>query len=154
MPSSEKTYRQESKGQPHLRSSSSETAKAGNRLRVLIAEDDPLAAIGLRLLVTNLGHQVVAEARTGKEAINQAMLHKPDLILMDVKMPGDQDGIEATRIILSSYDSASVILVTAYHDEETIQRGKKAGALAYLIKPISEHELRAAVKKVNTGPAN
>jgi response regulator NasT len=149
-----KKYRQEAQGQPHFRSDPAEPVKAGNRLRVLIAEDDPLAAIGMRLLVTNLGHQVVAEARTGKEAINQAMLHKPDLILMDVKMPGDQDGIEATRVILSSYDSASVILVTAYHDEETIQRGKKAGALAYLIKPISEHELRAAVKKVNTGPAN
>lgn len=134
-------------------SSAGDNSEAGETLRVLIAEDDPLAAIGLRLLLTNMGHKVVAEARTGREAINQAKAHKPDLILMDIKMPGGQDGIDATRAILQ-HRSTPVILVTAYHDEDTVQRGKEAGALAYLIKPVSEHELRVAVEKVSGRRAN
>lgn len=134
-------------------SSSDDSTEAVRTLRVLIAEDDPLAAIGLRLLLTNMGHKVVAEARTGREAVNQAKVHKPDLILMDIKMPGGQDGIEATRTILQ-HRSTAVILVTAYHDEDTVQRGKEAGALDYLIKPVSEYELRVAVEKVSGRRAN
>jgi two-component system, response regulator PdtaR len=150
---SNQTSEQHSNRRRGVDSSSGDTSEDGRSLRVLIAEDDPLAAIGLRLLLTNMGHMVVAEARNGREAVNQAKAHKPDLILMDIKMPGGQDGIEATRIILQ-HRSTAVILVTAYHDEDTIQRGKEAGALAYLIKPVSEHELKIAVDKVSGRRAN
>ena len=74
--------RGESSKQPGIGGDSSEDIKG---LRVLVAEDNPLAIIGLRLLTVNLGHQVVAEATTGHEAIQQAALYQPDLILMDVK---------------------------------------------------------------------
>ena len=113
-------------------------------LHVLLAEDNPLAVLGLRLLVVNLGHQVVGVARTGHEAVQQAKLHTPDLILMDIKMPG-MDGIEATRLIMKERPTP-VILVTAYGDEQTIRQGKQAGAVAYLSKPVSEHELRSAIQ--------
>ncbi len=118
------------------------------QLKVLLVEDDPLAAIGLRLLIGNIGYRIVAEARTGYEAVEQEDLHRPDLILMDIKMPG-MDGIQATRIILSRRP-VPVILVTAYHDQDTIEQGKQAGAVAYLIKPVSEYELKAAIQAAIT----
>lgn len=113
-------------------------------LRVLIAEDDTVIAMDLREALESLGHQVIGEASTGVEALRLARELKPDLLLLDIKMP-ELDGIEVAARILAEYPLA-VIMLTAYTDEVLIQRAEKAGALAYLVKPIQEEALKPAIR--------
>lgn len=113
-------------------------------LRVLIAEDDTVIAMDLREALESLGHRVIGEASTGVEALRLARELKPDLLLLDIKMP-ELDGIEVAARILAEYPLA-VIMLTAYTDEVLIQRAEKAGALAYLVKPIQEEALKPAIR--------
>ena len=122
------------------------TSETVNSLRILLADDDGLTLFGLRQMVSRLGHQVVALAATGKEAVQQAGLHQPELILMDIRMP-EMDGIEATQVIMA-HMSTPVIAVTAYDDEDTFQRARQARVAGYLTKPINEYQLNRAIQIV------
>ncbi len=113
-------------------------------LRILLAEDDPLTLFVLQQRLADLGHQVVARANNGREAIRQNKLHNPDLVLMDVKMPG-MDGIEAAKVIMAQTETP-VVLITAYSDDDTVERAQQAGISAYLVKPVFDYQIKMAIQ--------
>jgi len=114
------------------------------RTRVLIADDESLILMDLREMLTNLGYLVVGEANDGRSAVNMARELRPDLVLMDIKMP-DMDGVEAAKI-LTSEKVAPVLLLTAYSQQELIDRAREAGVVGYLVKPFRESNLAPAIE--------
>ncbi len=114
------------------------------KVRIIIAEDDPIIRIDLREMLTNLGYLVVGEAGDGRSVVNMARELRPDLVIMDIKMP-DMDGIEAARI-LTQEDIAPVIFLTAYSQKELVDQAKEAGVVAYLVKPFRESDLAPAIE--------
>jgi AmiR/NasT family two-component response regulator len=112
--------------------------------RVLIAEDESIARMDLREMLENLGYQVVGEASDGAVAVNLARELRPDLVVMDIKMP-EMDGIAAAHI-LTEERVAPVLLVTAYADRELVDSAKGAGVVAYVVKPFGERQLVPAVE--------
>ncbi len=112
--------------------------------RVVIADDDPIIRMDLREMLAGLNYQVVGEAADGKTAIELARQFRPDLVIMDIRMP-ELDGIEAARI-LTSEDIAPVLLLTAYSEPELVQRAAQAGVIGYLVKPFREAQLVPAIE--------
>ncbi|OPX59183.1 MAG: two-component response regulator [Methanobacterium sp. PtaB.Bin024] len=108
---------------------------------ILVVEDEGISAIEIQESLESLGYHVPSTAKTGNEAIQEAFAIKPDLILMDITLKGDMDGIDAATIIKSFMD-VPLIYLTALDDVETFQRMIDTQATAYLIKPIEEAELR------------
>jgi len=111
---------------------------------VVIADDESVVCMDLREMLTNLGYLVVGEAGDGRSAVNLARELRPDLVLMDIKMP-DLDGIEAARI-LTEERIAPVVLLTAFSQRELIDRAKESGVVGYLVKPIQESDLAPAIE--------
>ncbi|USG65537.1 response regulator [Brevibacillus ruminantium] len=112
--------------------------------KILLVDDEPIIRMDLREMLEGEGYLVVAEAKNGEEAVAQAHRHKPDLIIMDVKMPV-LNGIKATNII-RSFSDCSILLLTAYSQRELVRDARKAGVTAYLVKPVSEEDLIPAVE--------
>jgi response regulator NasT len=112
-------------------------------IRILIAEDNDLVSLTLEEQLKGQGYDVVGIARSGAEAVALAARLKPDLIMMDIRMP-EMEGTEAAARIRDSYP-VPIIMLTAYADKETIRRAEAAGALAYLVKPVNENELPPAI---------
>src|SRR6266852_2833066 len=112
--------------------------------RVLIAEDETIIRLDLRALLERAEFEVCAEARNGVEAVELAREHRPDVAIMDVKMPV-LDGIEAARRILDERPIPIVIL-TAYGQEELVSRAVEAGVFGYLVKPFRETDLLPAIQ--------
>jgi two-component system, response regulator PdtaR len=112
-------------------------------VRILIAEDETIIRLDVRTLLEKAGHEVVAEARDGEEAVALAAEHDPDLIVMDVRMPR-LDGIEAARQI-SNRKAVPIVMLTAYAEEDLVTRASEAGAFAYLVKPFREVDLMPAL---------
>ena len=112
-------------------------------MRILIAEDETIIRLDVRTLLEKAGHEVVAEARDGEEAVSLAAEHDPDLIVMDVRMP-HLDGIEAARQI-SDRKPVPIVMLTAYAEEDLVTRASEAGAFAYLVKPFREVDLLPAL---------
>ncbi len=112
-------------------------------IRILIAEDNDLVSLTLEEQLKGLGYEVVGIARTGAEAVMLATRLKPDLVIMDIRMP-EMDGTEATARIRDQ-TGIPVVMLTAFSDKETIRRAEAAGALAYLVKPVNEQELPPAI---------
>lgn len=113
-------------------------------MRVLIADDDPIIRLDLRQMLETLGYEVVFEAGDGQHAVTGARDTKPDICILDVKMPV-MDGIEAVSIITEE-NIAPTILLTAYSDRELIGRAKDAGVFAYLVKPFKPSDLPPAIE--------
>ncbi len=113
------------------------------RMRILICEDEALTVLKLRRLLTAAGHQVVGEAKNGEECLALTQETEPDLVLMDIKMPG-MDGTEATRQLLQQRP-LPVVMLTAYSDDETVRAATEAGACAYLVKPVNRSQLLSAL---------
>jgi len=113
------------------------------RLRVLIAEDEKAIAMGLRAQLKALGYEVVAEAANGRQAVALAQEVKPDLAVLDIKMP-EMDGIEAAQAI-TAVRPIPIVLLTAYKEEQLAQKAAQAGIYAYLVKPISKDDLMPAI---------
>jgi two-component system, response regulator PdtaR len=116
------------------------------RTRVIVADDESLIRMDLREMLTNLGYLVVGEAGDGRSAVNLARELRPDIVIMDVKMP-DMDGIEAARI-LTEERIAPVLLLSAYSQQELVQRARQAGVAGYLVKPFRESDLTPAIEVV------
>lgn len=114
------------------------------KLRVLIADDEPIIRLDLKQMLENLDYEVVAEAGDGQQAIEAARASRPDICILDVKMPV-MDGIEAVTTITEE-GIAPAILLTAYSDQELIQRAKEAGVFAYLVKPFKPSDLPPAIE--------
>ncbi len=112
-------------------------------IRILIAEDNDLVSLTLEEQLKGLGYDVIGIARNGTEAITLANRLKPDLIMMDIRMP-EMEGTEAAARIHDQMP-VPIIMLTAYADKETVRKAEAAGALAYLVKPVSEVELPPAI---------
>ena len=112
-------------------------------MRILIAEDETIIRLDLRDLLERSGHEVVAEARDGEEAVALAREHGPELAIMDVKMP-HLDGIEAAKRILEERP-IPIVMLTAYGQEELVSRAVEAGVFGYLVKPFREQDLVPAI---------
>ncbi len=110
-----------------------------DRLRILIADDEAIRLMTLRTQLRALGFEVVAEATTGRQAVELASRCEPDLAILDIKMP-ELDGIAAAREI-TAHRPMPVILLTAYSEPELVERATEAGVFAYLVKPVSEEDL-------------
>lgn len=115
-----------------------------NSMRVLIADDDPIIRLDLKQMLETLGYEVAAEADNGRQAVDSARDISPDVCILDVKMP-IMDGIDAASEIAES-GIAPAILLTAYSDNELIQRAKEAGVFAYLVKPFKPSDLPPAIE--------
>jgi two-component system, response regulator PdtaR len=112
--------------------------------RIVVAEDEPIARMDLREMLENLGYNVIGEAGDGVAAVNLARALRPDLVLMDIKMP-EQDGISAAQT-LAQEKVTPVLLLTAYSDREFVDRAVDAGVMGYLVKPFAEAQLKPAIE--------
>jgi response regulator NasT len=113
-------------------------------MKILVAEDETIIRLDLRGVLEGAGHEVVAEARDGEEAVELARIHEPDLAVMDVKMPR-LDGIEAARRMLEERPIPIVIL-TAFDQRELVERAAEAGVYGYLVKPFREQDVVPAIE--------
>jgi DNA-binding NarL/FixJ family response regulator len=121
------------------------------RIRVLLADDHPVVRMGLRgMLEADPGIVVVGEAGSGDEAVARARETSPDVILMDLRMPGG-DGVGATRRILADHPGGEVIVLTTYETDQDIVRAVEAGAAGYLLKDTSRADLLAAISAALRG---
>jgi response regulator NasT len=113
-----------------------------SRIRILVAEDEALIRMDLVEMLGEAGYEVVAQAADGAEAIELAQLHKPDLAILDVKMPV-LDGISAAEKIIGL---APVLMLTAFSQRELVERARDAGVMAYVVKPFSIGDLVPAIE--------
>jgi len=111
--------------------------------RILIAEDEPIIRMDLKMLLRNNGFEVVGEAGDGDRAIELAFKLKPDLVLMDIEMP-KLNGLKASEVIGRQLD-IPVLLITAYSQKEFIEKSRQDNIMGYLVKPISEDSLIPAM---------
>src|SRR5712691_6971945 len=122
-------------------------------IRILIADDHPLFRDGLRVLLESVPDmQVIGEATTGNEVMAQATALQPDVILMDIKMPG-LNGIEATRRVLQTSPHIRILILTMFEDDESVFAAIRAGARGYLLKGAVQEEILRAIRAVNHGEA-
>jgi response regulator NasT len=111
---------------------------------VIIADDESIIRMDLREMLTNLGYLVIGEVGDGRSAVNLARELRPDVIIMDIKMP-DMDGIDAAKVLTEERISP-VLLLTAYSQQELIERAKDAGVVGYIVKPFRESDLAPAIE--------
>ena len=115
---------------------------SSTRIRILVAEDEALIRMDLVEMLGEAGYEVVAEAADGAQAIELAQMHKPDLAILDVKMPV-LDGISAAEKIITI---APVLMLTAFSQRELVERARDAGVMAYVVKPFSIGDLVPAIE--------
>jgi AmiR/NasT family two-component response regulator len=113
-------------------------------MRVIVVDDEAVIRMGLRAMLEEAGHQVVGTAINGRSAVVLAEIEKPDLILMDIKMP-EMDGLEAARQIMGKHP-APIVMLTAYSQRELIEQAKAASVFAYLVKPVKEEMLEPTLE--------
>jgi AmiR/NasT family two-component response regulator len=118
--------------------------ETATRQRIVIADDESLIRLYLREMLTDLGYDVVAEAGDGRNALDLARKLRPDLVIMDIKMPG-VDGIAAAEE-LTREKIAPVVLLTAYSDQGLVDRAKDAGVVGYVVKPFRQTELLPVIE--------
>ncbi|MGE7929916.1 response regulator [Lysinibacillus xylanilyticus] len=111
--------------------------------RILIAEDEPIIRLDLKMMLRNNGYEVVGEAGDGDRAIDLAFKLKPDLVLMDIEMP-KLNGLKASEVIGRQLD-IPVLLITAYSQKEFIEKSRQDNIMGYLVKPVSEASLIPAM---------
>ena len=122
-------------------------------IRILLCDDHTVVRKGLRLLLENRPNfHVIAEAASGREAVDLAERHEPDVIILDVAMPV-LNGIEAARQITAKFPKAAIVFLSMHSDEGYVLRALKAGARGYLLKDSAEHDLINAVQSVTEGKA-
>src|SRR5947209_7264323 len=120
-------------------------------IRVLVVDDHPVVCRGLSAMIqAEPGMLVVGQASDGVHAVKMFREHKPDITLMDLRMPS-MSGVEAIRAIHQEFPGARFIVLTTYHGDEDIHRALKAGAQAYLLKGMSDTELLDAIRNVHSG---
>jgi DNA-binding NarL/FixJ family response regulator len=121
-----------------------------DRIRVLSADDHALLREGIAMIINSQPDMViVSQASGGKEAIEQFPEHRPDVTLMDLRMP-DLSGIDALVVIRAEFPEASIIMLTTFEGDEEVQRALKGGACGYLLKSIPPSELLQVIRRVHT----
>jgi DNA-binding NarL/FixJ family response regulator len=122
-------------------------------VRVLIADDHPLVRQGLQAALAPMPDvEVVAEAATGQAALREAVLHRPDVVVMDLQMP-ELNGIEATRELARAVPSAAVLVLTMFDDDDSVFAAMRAGARGYVLKGAEQQEIARAIMAVAAGEA-
>jgi DNA-binding NarL/FixJ family response regulator len=122
-------------------------------IRILIADDHPLVRQGLKAALAPLPEvEIVAEAATGSAAIREAVLHQPDVVVMDLQMP-DGSGIDATRELRRALPSAAVLVLTMFDDDDSVFAAMRAGARGYVLKGTEQQEIARAIMAVAAGEA-
>jgi NarL family two-component system response regulator LiaR len=123
-------------------------------IKVLLVDDHKIVRQGVRAYLQTLADiTVIAEADSGAAAVGAVEQHHPDVVLMDLEMPGELDGITATRQIRKARPQTQVIVVTSHHQDEYIFPAIRAGAISYLLKDIEPDELADAIRKAAQGEA-
>ncbi|MGG6471021.1 response regulator, partial [Saccharococcus caldoxylosilyticus] len=115
-----------------------------SKLKLVVVDDDPITRMDIKEMLIQAGYEVIGEGKNGEEAIDLVYRFKPDIVIMDIKMP-KMDGIKATRII-RNFKQSAVILLTAYSQRELVNDAKEAGVTGYLVKPVSEEDLIPAIE--------
>lgn len=115
-----------------------------SQIKVVIADDESIIRLDLKTLLEEMGHIVIGEAADGQRALELTRSLKPDVVIMDIKMPV-MDGLDAAKVI-SEEKIAPVVLLTAYSQKDLIERAKEAGVYAYLVKPFQESDLLPAIE--------
>jgi two-component system chemotaxis response regulator CheY len=116
---------------------------------VMIVDDSLIMTQKLTVLLRDLGHQVVRVCKSGAEALRDYPLIKPDVVTMDITMPG-MDGIETLTEIMKTHPHARVIMVTSHGQEAMVLKALEAGALGYVLKPVSKDRLAAMIERAMT----
>ena len=129
-------------GAPVVAEESAATSE-GAGLRVVVAEDEALIRLDLAEMLEDAGYQVVGQAPDGQQAVELIREHRPDLVVMDVKMPV-LDGISAAQIVGKEH-LAPVVMLTAFSDKDLVERARDAGVMAYVVKPFTIDDLRPAL---------
>lgn len=114
-----------------------------DKYNILVVDDESLTRLDIKEMLQEIGHTVVGEGRNGLEAVELAQKLKPDLVIMDVKMP-KMDGLKAAKLI-TGQKVAPVLLLTAYSDAEVVKKSVDAGVMGYLTKPVVQRDLGPAV---------
>ncbi len=113
--------------------------------RILVVEDEHIVAMGIKKMLKSLGYQVTGIASTGEDAISKAESTFPDLVLMDIMLKGNLDGIEAAREIIKRFD-LPVVYLSAYSDSQILERAKQTGPFGYIVKPFEERDLHSSIE--------
>ena len=116
-----------------------------NKNTILIVDDEVVITIGLEETLTAMGYEVIGIAHSGDEALERVRDLRPDLMLLDIRIPGKLDGIQLAEIVKTELD-VPVIFLTAYSEDKTIERAKKTEPYGYIVKPFRERELKAAIE--------
>lgn len=119
-------------------------------MRLVIADDHALFRDGLRALLEARGHEVVAEAADGDEAVRATLEHRPDIVLMDLKMPGT-DGLQALRTLSAEAPEVPVVILTAIEDDDALAQGVRYGARGYVLKNLQAERLVGMLEGVRRG---
>ncbi len=119
---------------------------------MVIADDQTLVRGGFRLILNSAGIPVVAEAADGRAAVAATLKHRPDVVLMDIRMP-EMDGLEATRRILASQTDVRIIILTTFDLDQYVYAALSAGASGFLLKDVSPEHLIAAIRLIRCGDA-
>ncbi len=123
------------------------------KIRVLLVDDHNIVRLGLMTLINDQpGLEVVGEAGTASEAVRAVERLSPDVVLMDIRMPGE-GGIEATRQITTRFPRTKVVMLTSYADDELVVRAIRAGAVGYVLKQVDNKELLRAIEAAGRGEA-
>lgn len=117
-----------------------------DKAKILVVEDEQIVALDMKGMLQRLGYVVTGLAATGEQAIDKAGLTRPDLVLMDIKLRGDMDGVQAAQEIKARY-GIPIIYLTANTDQETYERAMATGPAGYLQKPFALEVLAAALAK-------
>lgn len=122
------------------------------RIRLVVVDDDALVRAGLRMMLGGpaSGFEVVAEGSDGAEAVGLVEQHRPDLVLMDIRMPGT-DGITATRRVLEVADAPKVVMLTTFHSDDLVMEALRAGAHSFLLKDTPPQAMVAAIRQAAEG---
>ena len=115
------------------------------KARIVVVEDEAIVAMDLRAKLEDLGYTVPGSSHSGEDAVNLVSLVQPDLILMDIRLSGEMDGIQAAGEIRKTLD-IPVVFLTAYADEATLERAKQTEPLGYLLKPVDNKSLQTVVE--------
>ncbi|TIH19967.1 hybrid sensor histidine kinase/response regulator [Marinifilum sp. JC120] len=113
--------------------------------RILVVDDEKIVNLDIQATLRRLGYIIAGSAGAGREAIDKAEATQPDLVIMDIKLQGEMDGIEAANAIIRKFD-IPIVFLTAFSDEKTLGRAKLSGPFGYLLKPFEERELRSSIE--------
>ncbi len=113
--------------------------------KILVVDDEAIITMQLERRLSAMGYSVAGMAASGEDAVEKARLFRPDLVLMDIVMPGKMNGIEAAKIITRELD-IPVVFITAYADDGIIEQAKSARPYGYIVKPFNELEIKAAIE--------